>query len=80
MDTHIYEDKFWYEVVTRNVNLVKDVIIYSRSIPENLKDAIMGESDSLQLISLFSISVTQRGVVTQTLHVKISPNLIVKNR
>ena len=38
----------------------------------------MGESDSLQLINLFSIAVTQRGVVTQTLPVRISPVLIVK--
>ena len=56
---------------------VKDVVIYGRSIPENLKDTI-GESNNLQLISLLSIAVTQRGVVTQTLPVRISPLLIIK--
>ena len=59
-------------IVTKNVNQVKDVIIYGRSIPENLKDAVMREFDSLPLISLFSIAVTQKGVVTQTIPVRIS--------
>jgi len=77
INTHIFEDMFWCEVVTKNVNRVKDIIIYGRSISENLKDIIMGESDNLQLISLFSIVVTQRGV-TQTLPIRISPVLIVK--
>ena len=57
---------------------IKNVIIYGRSIPENLKDVAMGESVSLPLISLFSIVVTQRGVVTQTIPVRISHVLIVK--
>jgi len=38
----------------------------------------MRESNSPQLISLFSIAVTQRGVVTQTIHVRISLVLTVK--
>ena len=64
IDTHIYEDKFYCEVVTCNVDHVKDVVVYGRSIPENLKDAAIGESDSLLLIRLCSIMVTQRSVVT----------------
>jgi len=42
--------------VIRNVNQVNDVIIYDRSIRENLKDAVMGESDSLQLIRFIADS------------------------
>jgi len=57
---------------------VKEVIICGRSIPESLKDAILGESDNLQRISLLSIAVTQRSVVTQTLPVRISHVLTVK--
>jgi len=64
--------------VTRNVDEVKDVIFYDRPILENMKNIVMRESDSLQLISLFSIAVTQRGVVTQALPIRISPLLIVK--
>jgi len=78
MDTHIYKDKFWCEVVTKNIDQVKDVIIYGQSLPDNLKNAVMGESDTLQLISLFSITVTQRSVGTQTLPIRISHVLIVK--
>jgi len=55
------------------VDQIKNVIIYGRSIPENLKD-----TDSLYLIILFSIVVTQKGVVTQTLPPRISLILIVK--
>jgi len=56
---------------------VKDVS-YGRSILENLKDAVMKESDSLQFINLFPIGATQRDVVTQTLFVRIPHVLIVK--
>jgi len=55
--------------VTKDMNQVKEVIICGRSIPESLKDAILGESDNLQRISLLFIAVTQRSVVTQTLPV-----------
>jgi len=61
------------EVVSRKVDQVKAVIIYGRSIPKNLKDVVMRE-----LISLFSIAVTQKDIVTQTLSARISPVLIVK--
>ena len=64
--------------MTKNVDQVKNVIIYYRSIPENLKDVVMGESDGLPLINLFSIAVTQNDVITNTLHVRISLVLIVK--
>ena len=61
------------EVVIRNMDQVNDIIIYGRSIPKNLKDAVMRE-----LIDLFSITVTQKGVVIHALPVRISPVLIVK--
>jgi len=61
------------EVVTRNVNQVRNVIIYSRSIPKNLKDIVIRE-----LINLFSIAVAHKDVVTQTLSVRISSVRIVK--
>ena len=60
------------EVVTRNVNQVRNVIIYSRSIPKNLKDIVIRE-----FINLFSIAVAQKDV-TQTLSIRISSIRIVK--
>jgi len=45
--THIYEVKLWCEIVTENVDQVKDAFIYDRFIPENLKNVVMREYDSL---------------------------------
>jgi len=52
--------------------------IYGRSISENLKDAVMGESNILQIIDLSSITVKQKGAFSQTLHVRISLVIIIK--
>ena len=32
INIHFYEDKFWSYLVTKNIGMIKDVIIYDRSI------------------------------------------------
>ena len=53
IDTHIYEDKFCCEVVTRNMDHIEGVTIYGRSVSENLRDAVW-ENLTFCTLSTFS--------------------------
>ena len=64
--------------MTKNVGQIMDVTIYDQSASENLKDAVMGESHTLQIINFFSLTVKQKGIFAQTLRVKIS--LVIINK
>ena len=78
INTHIYEDKFWSYIVTNNVGQGKKVTIYGRSVSENLRNVVMREPHILHIVNFFSLTVKQKGVITRTLHVKIS--LIIVNK
>ena len=49
-DVHVYTDPFWNYVVTKDLSQIKDVTIYDQSVPKILVDAIIGKSDTLQII------------------------------
>ena len=61
INIHLYENKFWGYIVTKNVGMIKDVIIYDRSISNFFEDAVMGEYDALQIINFSSIIVKLKG-------------------
>ena len=57
--------------MTKNVGQIKDVIIYDRSISKIFEVAIMGESNTLQLIN-FSPLRLNKAAFHQNFHVRIS--------
>jgi len=59
---HFYKDKFWSYLVTKNVDMIKDVIIHDQSISIFFEDAVMGEHDAFQTINFSSITVKLKGV------------------
>jgi len=65
--------------VTRNVDQVKDVVIYSRFISKALRDVIIEESHTIQFLNFPSIMVGQIGAVPQPLPVRISLVISVLN-
>ena len=77
-DVHFYKDKFWCDIMARDVGQIKNITIYGRSIFENLKNVVMRESNILQIINLASISVKQNETFSQTLRVRISLISIIK--
>ena len=64
--------------MTKNVGMIKDVIIYDRSISKIFEDAVMGEHDALQIISFSSITVKLQGASLLSLRVYITLIFIVK--
>ena len=64
-------------MVTKDVAQIRDVIIYGRSASENLRDVVMGEPHTLQIINFSSLTVKQKGVFTRTLPVK---SLVIINK
>jgi len=64
--------------VTKDVGQIRDITIYGRSASEVLRDTVMGEPHTLQMINFSSLTVKQKGIFTQTLPVKIS--LIIINK
>jgi len=46
--------------VTKNVGMIKDAIIYDRSILKFFKDAVMGEHDALQTSTSLSLPLNLR--------------------
>ena len=78
INTHVYEDKFWNYIVTKDVGQIRDIFIYGRFAVKDLRDAVMGESHTLQIINFFSLTVKQKGIFTRTLPVKIS--LVIINK
>jgi len=47
INTHVYEDKFWSYIVTKDVGQIKDVTVYGRSESKDLRDTVMGEPYTL---------------------------------
>jgi len=47
INIYFYEDKFWSYIVTKNVGIFKDIIIYDRSISKIFEHEVMGEHDAL---------------------------------
>ena len=78
VDVHFCKDKFWCDIVARDVGQVKNVTIYGLSISENLKNIVMGEPSILQFINFSFITVKQMRVFPQTLPVRISLVIIIK--
>ena len=58
--------------MTKNVGMIKDVIIYGRSISKFFEDAVMKEYDALQITNFSSITVKLKGVFPLPLPVCIS--------
>ena len=65
-------------IVTKDVGQIRDISIYGRSAFENLRDIVMGEPHTLQIINFSSLTVKQKGVFTRTLPIKIS--LVIINK
>ena len=64
--------------MTKDVGQIKHVIIYDRSIYKILKDAIVREYGTLQIINLSSITVKLKGASPLSLLVCISFIFIAK--
>ena len=62
----------------KDVGQIGDVIIYGQFASEGLRDAVIGEPHTLQIINFSSLTVKQKGVFTWTLPVKIS--LVIINK
>jgi hypothetical protein len=75
-DVHVYTDPFWNYVVTKDLGQINDVNIYCRSISYNLENTVEGESNTSQIFSSPSITVTPRGAFHVILPVRISLVLI----
>jgi len=65
-------------IVTKNVGMIKDVIINDRFISNFFEDAVMGEYDALQIINFSSITLKLKGVSSLPLPVRISFIFIAK--
>ena len=57
IDTHIYEDKFGCEVVTRNMDQIEGVTIYGRSVSDDLGDTVMREPHILHIVNFSFLMV-----------------------
>ena len=64
--------------MTRNVDQIKGATIYSRSVSEDFRDAIIREPHILQFINFSSLTVKQKGIFTRTLSIKIT--LVIVNK
>ena len=73
---HVYKDKFWSYIVTKDVGQTRDSIIYGRPVSDNSMNSDMEESHTLQFINFSSITVRQRGTFSQPLPVKRSLDII----
>jgi len=60
INTHVYEDKFWSYIVTKDVSRIRDNIIYSRPMSDSSMNADMKESHTFQFINFSFIMVRQR--------------------
>jgi len=60
INTHVYEDKFWNYIVTKDVGQIKDFTIYGQSISKELKGTIMEEINVLHIINFSAITVKPR--------------------
>ena len=78
INIHFYKDKFWSYIVTKNVGMIKDVIIYDWSISDFFEDAVMEEYDGSQIINFSSITVKLEGASPLPLLVCISFIFIAK--
>ena len=78
INIHFYEDKFWSYLVKKNVGMIKDVIIYNRSISKFFENAVMGEYDALQIINFSFITVKLKGAFPLPLPICISFIFIAK--
>jgi len=56
INIYFYEDKFMSYIVIKDVGMIKNVIIYDRSIFKIFENTVMGVHDALQIINS-SISV-----------------------
>ena len=76
INAHVYEDKFWTYIVTKDVGQIKDFTIYGQSISKDLKGIIMEETSVLHIINFSAITVKPKCAFIQTLPVRISLNVI----
>ena len=79
INIHFYEYKFWSYLVKKNVVMIKDVIIYNRSISKFFENAAMGEYDALQIINFSFITIKLKGASPLLLPVCISFILLLKH-
>ena len=77
INTHVYEDKFWSYVMTKDVSQIKDVTIYGRATSDNSMNVVMGESSIIQIINFSSFMVKYRVAFYHILPVRILLVLIV---
>ena len=61
INIYLYEDKFWNYIVTKDVGMIKDVIIYDRSISKIFEDTVIREYDALHIINFSSITLKPQG-------------------
>ena len=64
--------------MTKNVGMIKDVIINDRFISNFFEDAVMGEYDALQIINFSSITFKFKGASPLSLLVCLSFIFIAK--
>ena len=76
INTHVYEDRFWNYIVTKDVGQVKDFTIYGQSISKDLKGTVMKETNVLHIINFSAITIKLRCAFLQTLPVRISLDVI----
>ena len=76
INNHVYEDKFWNYIVTKDVGQIRDFTIYGQSIAKDLKGTVMEETNVLHIINFSAITVKPRCVFLQTLPVRISLDIV----
>jgi len=72
INIHVYEDKFWNYIVTKDVGQIKNFTIYGQSISKDLKGTVMEETNVLHIINFLAITVRPICAFLQNLPVRIS--------
>ena len=76
INTHVYEDKFWNYIVTKDVGQIENFTIYGQSIAKDLKSNVMKKTNVLHIINFFVIIVKPICAFLQTLPVRISLDIV----
>jgi len=76
INIHVYKDKFWNYIVTKDVGQIRNFTIYDQSIAKDLKGTVMKETNVLHIINFSANTVKPRCVFLQTLHVRISLDVV----
>ena len=76
INIHVYEDKFWNYIMTKDEGQIKNFTIYGQSISKGLKGTAMEETNVIHIINFLAITIKPICAFLQNLPVRISLDVV----